>query len=92
MNRLFSQDGKCLQVALDHGAVNVARFLTGIEDLQQVIVIIAAATSRREPANHRAGPLASGPEAEPQTGLGDSGGFPQRLLCSDAKSGFLQND
>jgi len=43
MNRLFTQDGKCLQVALDHGVANVAGFLSGIEDLQKVINVVAAA-------------------------------------------------
>lgn len=43
MNRLFSQQGKCLQVALDHGAVNVAHLIPGIENMQQVIADVAAA-------------------------------------------------
>lgn len=37
LNRLFSSQGKCLQVALDHGIANVASFLSGIENMQQVI-------------------------------------------------------
>jgi len=43
MNRLFASNGKCLQVALDHGAVNVASLIPGIEDMRQVITTVAAA-------------------------------------------------
>jgi fructose-bisphosphate aldolase, class I len=43
MNRLFTQNGKCLQVAMDHGMANVAGFLSGIEDMKQAIGAIAAA-------------------------------------------------
>ncbi len=44
LNRLFAQDGKCLQVALDHGAVNVPSLIPGIENMQSVISTVAAAT------------------------------------------------
>lgn len=43
MNRLFTPDGKCLQVALDHGAVNVPSLIPGMEDMQQVMETVAAA-------------------------------------------------
>jgi DhnA family fructose-bisphosphate aldolase class Ia len=43
LNRLFAKDGKCLQVALDHGAVNVPNLIPGIEDMEQVITTVAAA-------------------------------------------------
>ncbi len=43
LNRLFAQDGKCLQVALDHGAVNVPHLIPGIENMQKVISTVAAA-------------------------------------------------
>ena len=43
MNRLFAQNGKCLQVALDHGAVNVPHLIPGIENMQEVITTVAAA-------------------------------------------------
>jgi class I fructose-bisphosphate aldolase len=43
MNRLFTQNGKCLQVALDHGIANEASFLNGIENMKQVVGAIAAA-------------------------------------------------
>ncbi len=43
INRLFSLDGKCLQVALDHGAVNVPHLIPGIENMQRVIADVAAA-------------------------------------------------
>jgi fructose-bisphosphate aldolase, class I len=41
--RLFAPDGKCMVVALDHGLVNEARFLGGIENLAGVISNVAAA-------------------------------------------------
>lgn len=37
LNRLLSTDGKCFDVAIDHGFFNEARFLLGIENMQQVI-------------------------------------------------------
>ncbi len=43
MNRLFTPDGKCLQVALDHGAVNVPSLISGMEDMKQVIETVAEA-------------------------------------------------
>jgi fructose-bisphosphate aldolase, class I len=43
LNRLFAADGKCFEVALDHGAHNEPSFLSGIEDLKQVISTVAAA-------------------------------------------------
>jgi fructose-bisphosphate aldolase, class I len=43
LNRLFAQDGKCLQVALDHGSVNVPSLISGLENMQQVIAGVAAA-------------------------------------------------
>ena len=43
MKRLFGPNGKCLQVALDHGVANEASFLPGIESMKQVISTIAAA-------------------------------------------------
>jgi DhnA family fructose-bisphosphate aldolase class Ia len=43
INRLFAQNGKCLQVALDHGSANEAGFLPGMEEMRQVVAAIAAA-------------------------------------------------
>ena len=43
LNRLFTKDGKCLQVALDHGMANVHGFLSGIENMKQVVSTVAAA-------------------------------------------------
>ena len=45
LNRLFAPDGKCLQVALDHGVANEASFLPGIENMKQVVGTVAAAGS-----------------------------------------------
>ncbi|MFZ0963715.1 MAG: aldolase [Terriglobia bacterium] len=43
LNRLFTASGKCLQVALDHGLVNEASFLPGMEDMKKVVGTVAAA-------------------------------------------------
>jgi fructose-bisphosphate aldolase, class I len=43
MNRLFAEDGKCLDVALDHGLFNEPSFLPGIEDMRRAVDTIVAA-------------------------------------------------
>jgi DhnA family fructose-bisphosphate aldolase class Ia len=43
LNRLFAADGKCFVVALDHGTVNEARFLSSIENIHKMIAAVAAA-------------------------------------------------
>ncbi|MHB8637227.1 MAG: class I fructose-bisphosphate aldolase [Fimbriimonadaceae bacterium] len=43
MNRLFAADGKCFDVAVDHGFFNEASFLGGIEDLGSAVRAIVAA-------------------------------------------------
>ncbi|MHA7846525.1 class I fructose-bisphosphate aldolase [Serratia sp. D1N4] len=42
MNRLFNQ-GKCLDVAIDHGIANEPDFLIGLEDIEQVMHNLIAA-------------------------------------------------
>ena len=42
INRLFADDGKCLDVALDHGFFNEPSFLQGIENMQRVVETIVA--------------------------------------------------
>lgn len=37
LNRLFAADGKCFDVAIDHGFFNELRFLSGIENMQQAV-------------------------------------------------------
>ncbi|MEM9955402.1 MAG: aldolase [Chloroflexota bacterium] len=37
INRLFAPDGKCFDVAVDHGFFGETRFLTGIEDMHHVV-------------------------------------------------------
>jgi DhnA family fructose-bisphosphate aldolase class Ia len=37
LNRLFAADGRCFDVAVDHGFVNEAPFLTGIEDMRAAV-------------------------------------------------------
>lgn len=43
LNRLFGPDGKCFDVAIDHGFFNEGSFLTGIERIGQAIATIVAA-------------------------------------------------
>lgn len=43
LNRLFAPDGKCFDVAVDHGFFNECSFLSGIEDLKQAVRILVEA-------------------------------------------------
>ena len=42
LNRLFGADGKCFDVAIDHGFFNESSFLAGIEDIATAVRTIAA--------------------------------------------------
>jgi len=44
LNRLFGPDGKCFDVAIDHGFFNEGSFLAGIENIGQAIETIVAAS------------------------------------------------
>jgi DhnA family fructose-bisphosphate aldolase class Ia len=43
MNRMFSQAGKCFDVAVDHGFFNEYSFLASIENMEQAIATIVSA-------------------------------------------------
>ncbi|MBP1990814.1 class I fructose-bisphosphate aldolase [Paenibacillus eucommiae] len=43
MNRLFASDGKCFDVAIDHGFFNELAFLAGIENMQKAIETVVDA-------------------------------------------------
>ena len=43
LNRLFGTDGKCFEVALDHGVHNEPSFLSGMENIEQVVRTVAGA-------------------------------------------------
>jgi class I fructose-bisphosphate aldolase len=43
MKRLFAADGRCFDVAVDHGFFGEARFLTGIEDLGTALDVLVEA-------------------------------------------------
>jgi DhnA family fructose-bisphosphate aldolase class Ia len=43
LHRLFTAKGKCLQVALDHGLANEFSTLTGMENMKEVVGVVAAA-------------------------------------------------
>lgn len=42
MNRMFG-NGRCLDVAIDHGVCNEPSFIDGLEDMEQVVASLAAA-------------------------------------------------
>ena len=43
LNRLFGSDGKCFDVAIDHGFFNELPFLTGIEDMEKAVHTVVEA-------------------------------------------------
>jgi class I fructose-bisphosphate aldolase len=43
INRLFAADGRCFDVAVDHGFFGEPRFLTGIEDLEAALDVLVDA-------------------------------------------------
>lgn len=43
LNRLFASDGRCFDVAIDHGFFNERRFLDGIEDISDAIATVVDA-------------------------------------------------
>jgi DhnA family fructose-bisphosphate aldolase class Ia len=43
LRRLLDNDGKCFDVAIDHGFFNESSFLTGIEDLRRAVEVIVEA-------------------------------------------------
>lgn len=43
LNRLLAADGKCFDVAIDHGFFNERSFLSGIEDMREAVQTIVAA-------------------------------------------------
>ena len=44
LNRLFAPDGKCFDVAIDHGFFNESTFLSGIEDPARAIAAVVVAS------------------------------------------------
>lgn len=43
LNRLFAADGKCVNVAVDHGFFGELAFLTGIEDMERCVATLVGA-------------------------------------------------
>jgi DhnA family fructose-bisphosphate aldolase class Ia len=43
LNRLFAADGRCFDVAVDHGFFNEVSFLSGIEDMGRAVATLVAA-------------------------------------------------
>src|SRR5260370_22419365 len=44
INRLFAADGKCFDVAIDHGFLNESAFLAGIENMRSAIQTVLPAS------------------------------------------------
>jgi class I fructose-bisphosphate aldolase len=44
LNRLFAADGKCFDIAIDHGFFGEGRFLAGIEDIERAVATLATAS------------------------------------------------
>ena len=60
LNRLFAADGKCLDVAVDHGLFGEPSFLAGIEDLRAAIATLVAAAPDAIQLSTGAAPLLQG--------------------------------
>lgn len=43
MNRMFAQDGRCVNIAADHGFFGEFSFLNGIEDMSRAVSLLVAA-------------------------------------------------
>jgi fructose-bisphosphate aldolase, class I len=43
INRLFAEDGKCIDVAIDHGFFNEWKFLSGIENIEKAVQTVVEA-------------------------------------------------
>src|SRR5215471_11022868 len=43
LNRLFAADGRCFDVAVDHGFFGEASFLAGIEDMERTVATLVEA-------------------------------------------------
>jgi class I fructose-bisphosphate aldolase len=43
LNRLFAADGRCFDVAVDHGLFGEESFLTGVEDMERVVATLVEA-------------------------------------------------
>lgn len=60
LHRLFAADGKCLDVAVDHGLFGEPSFLAGIEDLPAAIATLVAAAPDAIQLSPGAAPLLQG--------------------------------
>ncbi len=71
LNRLFNpRSGRALDVAVDHGFFGEPSFITGIEDMREVVATLVAREPRRHPAHPRPGPAPAGRPRQGQAGAG----------------------
>ena len=79
LNRLFAADGRCFDVAVDHGFFNEGAFLAGIEDIAAAVRTLVDAGAGRDPALPGPGPPAAGSARPAQAGAGHAHRRRQRL-------------
>ena len=78
MNRLFN-NGKCLDVAIDHGIANEPDFLIGLEDIERVMGNLIAARPDAIQVNYGQSGAAAARAAARKAGAGDAHRRRQRL-------------
>jgi DhnA family fructose-bisphosphate aldolase class Ia len=69
LNRLLAADGKCFDVAIDHGFFNELSFLAGIEDIRQAIATIVQAAPDAVQLPPGTAPILQGLPANPKPAL-----------------------
>lgn len=57
LNRLFAKDGRCFDVAIDHGFFNERSFLDNIEDMHRVIATVIEANPDAVQLSHGMAPI-----------------------------------
>ena len=69
LNRLFAPDGRCFDVAVDHGFFGEHSFLTGIEDMARVVRTLVDAGPDAVQLSPGQAPLLQGLHAAPKPAL-----------------------
>jgi class I fructose-bisphosphate aldolase len=92
MNRLFN-NGRCLDVAIDHGVCNEPTFLSGLEDIDAVVASLVAAAPDAIQMNYgQADILQAGDKAKPALVMRIDMGNPYNKIRHRAMWAVLQNE
>lgn len=83
MNRLFAVDGKCFDVAIDHGFFNEYSFLSGIEEMRRAVSVIVQANPDAIQLSPGQAPLLQGMPGNSKPSLVRSGWF------EEGRSGWM---